>query len=201
MVLSGRAISDRPWSFCLIRYKYWYNLCMEQYEVVDEQGNQTGELVTKQVAHTQRVLHRVAGVLCIDDVGRYVIQYRKAKRGYRYYDMSVGGHVDPGETPLQAAIREAHEELGIAYRAEDLKVASLNIVVEDNYPELDIYARHLISFWTALLPRGWRFAPNSEVQEVLLLSADEIRELYKNHPQEFVKGFIANLRAVGILPG
>ena len=32
-----------------------------------------------------------------------------------------GGHVDPGETPIQAAVRETHEESGLFVKAADLK--------------------------------------------------------------------------------
>ncbi len=34
-----------------------------------------------------------------------------------------GGHIEAGETPLLAAIREVHEELGVIVQAEDLEFA------------------------------------------------------------------------------
>ncbi|MGX1264098.1 8-oxo-dGTP diphosphatase [Rossellomorea marisflavi] len=51
-----------------------------------------------------------AGVLLIED-GRIALIERK--RGGRLYYVIPGGGIDPGETPMKAAIREAHEELGI----------------------------------------------------------------------------------------
>lgn len=41
-----------------------------------------------------------------------------------------GGHTEPGESPLAAVLREAHEELGVAIAAEDIKHAA-TVVVKD----------------------------------------------------------------------
>jgi 8-oxo-dGTP pyrophosphatase MutT (NUDIX family) len=39
-----------------------------------------------------------------------------------YFDISAAGHIDLGETPLDAAIREAKEEIGIDVFKEDLEL-------------------------------------------------------------------------------
>ena len=46
------------------------------------------------------------------------------------YDVSAGGHIDPGETPVEAAVREAREELGIAVDPKSLRPL-LDFPVED----------------------------------------------------------------------
>ncbi len=38
------------------------------------------------------------------------------------WDVSVAGHIDAGETPKQAAIREAQEEIGITISENDLQL-------------------------------------------------------------------------------
>jgi isopentenyldiphosphate isomerase len=38
-----------------------------------------------------------------------------------HFDISAAGHVDLGETPLQAAIRETQEEIGVMIEPEQLK--------------------------------------------------------------------------------
>jgi len=44
-----------------------------------------------------------------------------------------GGHTEPGESPLQAVLREAHEELGIAVGAADVRhFATLAVKDGDN---------------------------------------------------------------------
>ncbi len=42
------------------------------------------------------------------------------------YDISAAGHIDLGETPLQAAIRETKEEIGIDIAAKNLHQVSLH---------------------------------------------------------------------------
>lgn len=39
-----------------------------------------------------------------------------------FYDISAAGHIDFNETPLQAVVREAQEELGLTIRHQDLKL-------------------------------------------------------------------------------
>ena len=38
-----------------------------------------------------------------------------------FYDASTGGHIDEGEDPLTAAIREAKEEIGLTITPEELR--------------------------------------------------------------------------------
>lgn len=40
-----------------------------------------------------------------------------------YYDISAGGHINLGESVIEAAIREADEEIGAKIEAEDLQFA------------------------------------------------------------------------------
>ena len=56
--------------------------------------------------------------------GRQVLLQTRAenKRVFPgYLDVSAAGHIDFGELPLQAALRETHEELGLKLADNDLK--------------------------------------------------------------------------------
>jgi 8-oxo-dGTP pyrophosphatase MutT (NUDIX family) len=174
-------------------------MIQSDYEVVDESGRPTGQMVSKHVAHTTKVLHRVAGMLLHDADGRYIIQYRQPIRGIRMYDASVGGHVDPGETPDHAALREAQEELGILPVLAELKLIGRNMLVEDIYPEVGVYARHLITGWHGQVPAGWQFVSNDEVPEIRYMTKQEIITEYYDHPNQWTKGLIVVIRAMGWL--
>ncbi|GAB4095629.1 NUDIX domain-containing protein [Brachybacterium horti] len=55
------------------------------------------------------------------------------KRGTGSY-MQVGGKLEPGESPLAAALREVEEEIGVRLRAEDLEVLGEFEAVAANEP-------------------------------------------------------------------
>lgn len=75
---------------------------------VDEDDNYLGEISIDK-AHQEGLLHRISATFLLNDRGEILVQHRTDGR----LDHSCGGHVDPGESYLQAAERELAEELGI----------------------------------------------------------------------------------------
>ncbi|OGN13905.1 MAG: hypothetical protein A3J47_03450 [Candidatus Yanofskybacteria bacterium RIFCSPHIGHO2_02_FULL_43_22] len=76
---------------------------------VDEKDNVLGE-ITRQKAHQEGLLHRVAVIYLINEKGEILVNER-ADGGH--LDHSSAGHVDVGESYLEAATRELEEELGV----------------------------------------------------------------------------------------
>lgn len=78
--------------------------------------------------------HRVAAALLVRD-GRVLLAHRTPLREW-YADCwdLVGGHLEPGETPLAAVRRECREELGV--RIEDAE--PIDIPASD--PDLELHA-------------------------------------------------------------
>src|SRR3989338_4420810 len=77
---------------------------------VDNNDNVLGE-ITREKAHQEGLLHRVAVIYVVNDKNEILVNER-AKDGY--LDHSSAGHVDIGESYLEAAKRELEEELGIS---------------------------------------------------------------------------------------
>ncbi len=67
--------------------------------------------------------HKPALIWIIDDNKKTLVQKRAAcKKNYpNLWDLGCAGHIDAGETPIEGAIRETYEELGINATAEDYK--------------------------------------------------------------------------------
>lgn len=75
---------------------------------IDENENELGEVSIVR-AHEEGLLHRISVVYLINDKSQILIQKRNDGR----LDHSAAGHVDAGESYLEAAKRELEEELGV----------------------------------------------------------------------------------------
>ena len=86
----------------------------EWFPVVDEEGNTIG-MAPRHVCHDSKsfLLHPVIHLHVFNSKGELYLQKRSAKKDVQpgKWDTSVGGHVNPGEKPAEAVLREAFEEL------------------------------------------------------------------------------------------
>lgn len=101
---------------------------MEVFDIVDENGLPTGETVERTQAHASGLRHRTAHVWVIRQRGgitEVLLQKRAANKDSfpGRYDTSSAGHIRAGDEPLQSALRELDEELGIQAAPEDLAFA------------------------------------------------------------------------------
>lgn len=98
---------------------------MEFFDVCDERGEPTGELLDRETAHREGVRHRTAHVWILRQRGgRTELLLQKRSRNKDsfpgLYDTSSAGHIPAGEEPLASALRELEEELGLRAAPEEL---------------------------------------------------------------------------------
>ena len=103
---------------------------MEFFDVVDDNGMPTGQVVSRDVAHRDGVPHRTAHVWIVRRTDRgYDILLQKRSRNKDsfpgMYDTSSAGHIPAGDEPVESALRELREELGIEAEPEDLRCAGM----------------------------------------------------------------------------
>ncbi len=101
--------------------------------------------------------------------GEFLIQKRTPnKKNFPNMWSQTGGGVDSGETTLQAAIRECHEELGINIEKDEIEFM---LSFKRKYDFVDVWlVKHDYDISTLVLQED-------EVSDVMWASIDEIREL------------------------
>ena len=87
----------------------------ELFPLVDEEGNVVGKATRGECHNGSRLLHAVVHLHVFNSKGEVYLQKRPEWKDIQpgKWDTAVGGHIDYGETPEQALIREVSEELGI----------------------------------------------------------------------------------------
>lgn len=87
----------------------------ELFDIVDEQDRVIGQAPRSRCHGDPSLIHRVAHVLVFNPAGDLLLQKRSMNKDIQpgRWDTSVGGHLDPGESYLEAARREMEEELGV----------------------------------------------------------------------------------------
>jgi 8-oxo-dGTP diphosphatase len=82
-----------------------------------------------------------------------------------------GGHVDPGETSLEAAARELAEETGVTVTADDLR----QIGVWDA-PERDPRGRYITVAYVAVVPVGTTITAGDDARTARWWPLDDLPE-------------------------
>ena len=101
---------------------------MEYFDICDENGQPTGEIISREKAHEEGILHRTAHTWVIRQNGErteILLQKRSDEKDSfpGLYDTSSAGHIPAGSEPLESALRELWEELGIQAEPQDLRFA------------------------------------------------------------------------------
>lgn len=174
---------------------------MELLDVLTGDGVRTGRTKAKADVHRDGDWHLASHVWLVTPDGRVLLQRRASKKENwpDLWDISVAGHVSAGETPIDAAIREAREELGLSLVASDLHHlgtlrwhALLNggAYIENEFHEVFVTTREVDLARLVLDP--------AEVADVVLVRPEEI-ERYEVVPHEeeyaLLRGYLALQRS------
>ncbi len=109
---------------------------MEYLDIVDENGNPTGETVERSYAHKYGIRHRTAHVWIVrkTEAGVDILLQKRAmiKTFPGCYDISSAGHIQAGQDFKESAIRELNEELGITADESELILCGERHIVWDD---------------------------------------------------------------------
>lgn len=128
--------------------------------------------------------HRGVHVIVQTSDGKYVVGKRTNTIVFApgMLDISLGGGMDTGETPLQTASRETYEELGLQVAEKDFR--PLFVYRQVSYhPHYRKQSKAHIYIYALTLPMSsphFRLQPE-EVAEVRLLSKRQVKHLLNTH--------------------
>jgi len=141
-------------------------------QIVDESDNLIDEVGYFE-AIAMGAIRRAARVFVFNEVGELLIQKRSQHvAAPLLFDHSVGGHVDEGETCVEAAEREMKEELGLV--GHELKV------IATSYRTPNFFS----NIYKTVIDRSEKitFDPH-EVESVHWMSPEEVDVLVNDTPE------------------
>ncbi len=155
---------------------------MELFDILNPDGTKSGIIRERGVAHREGSLHATVHMWIVrkNDRGRYdvLLQKRSACKDSNpgCYDISSAGHVEAGDIPIHAAVREMQEELGLAVTEEDLE----EIGVHYGAFEAEFHGRMFrdaelstVYVYTKPVRTEALILQKSEVEEVIWMDYDE----------------------------
>lgn len=161
----------------------------EWLDVVDENGNPTGEVVERSAAHTQGILHRTSHVWVMREhkgETEVLLQKRSDDKDSHpgCYDISSAGHIPAGKDYVESAVRELKEELGLCVLPEELIYCGQRRVHwEDCFHGkkfIDEQVSNVYCMWRDVQPEELRLQ-KSEVSEVRWICLKLCKEGVKQH--------------------
>ncbi|MCA9392427.1 NUDIX domain-containing protein [candidate division WWE3 bacterium] len=148
--------------------------------VVDEDNKPVGT-ATEDEIFAKRLPHRIVHLLLFNDKNELLLQQRGESDEYLpgYWQSSVAGHVEAGETILEAIKRESVEELGLQLNPEPVSTIKYIDNGRGLVKFLEVFECHSNSYKLKTDP--------SEVRSVRWLSQEETLELFNSadivHPE------------------
>lgn len=155
-------------------------------KIYDQNNNYIGRQKTKLEAHQQGLWHRTAHVWIYNSQKEILLQLRsKQKKLYpNLWDVTAAGHIEASEEPIEAAIRETKEELGLNIKKENLNFFK----IINNQAAYDTMKDNHFSYAFLLKYDGNIKKLKLQKQEVEAIKLIPIRKLEKDlktNPQKY----------------
>lgn len=166
---------------------------MEIFDIVDENGIPTGETIQRTVAHDKGIRHRTAHIWIVrnTDNGCEVLLQQRSYNKDSFpgrYDTSSAGHIRAGDEPLDSALRELGEELGIKAEPAALTyIGKFPIQYEKEFfgkPFRDCEVA-FVYLYTEPVDINALTLQAEEVESVKWFAIDEVYKACVNHSPEF----------------
>lgn len=156
---------------------------MELIQIVDENGNFTGEIMDKEEAHDKNLLHNEVAVFIINNNKQVLLQKRSANKRFNPNKWALcAGHVDENEGLENAALRELKEEVGL-----EISLGELHPIAEREFTFGDSNSHITYFFYTKSNKAEDDFIiQKEELSEVKWFDLDKVINMIKEEDKTIV---------------
>lgn len=156
---------------------------MELIQIVDENGNFTGQIIDKEEAHDKNLLHNEVAAFIINDKEQVLLQKRSANKRFNPNKWALcAGHVDAHESLENAILREIKEEVGIDISIDDLhQLGEREFTIRDSNSHITYfyYIRSNLNEKDFIIQK-------EELSEVKWFDIDEVIDMIKKNDSSIV---------------
>lgn len=156
---------------------------MELIQIVDENGNFTGQIIDKEEAHDKNLLHNEVAAFIINDKKQVLLQKRSANKRFNPNKWALcAGHVDAYESLGDAILREIKEEVGLDISKDDLhQFGEREFTIRDSNSHITYfyYIRSNLNEKDFIIQK-------EELSEVKWFDIDEVIDMIKKNDSSIV---------------
>jgi isopentenyldiphosphate isomerase len=154
----------------------------EIFDVVNERDEVVGQETRREV-HRLGLMHRAVHVLVFNTSGQIFLQKRSMSKDRQpgLWDSSASGHLDTEEAYDHCAVRELHEEIGLALTEPPQRLFKMAASAETDHEHVWVYrceAEGPFTLHPEEIERGAWFGP------------DEVTRWMAERPEEFASALL-----------
>lgn len=160
----------------------------EHFDILDEQGNPTGEKRSRFEAHSQGLWHRVVHIYLfrkVEDKIEFLVHLRSKTKDLNpnTWDTRFGGHLKTGESIEDALVTEIKDEIGLELKPD--KFIRGETQKADKFPNREFVSIFYYNYIDELDKLKF---DDGEVQEVKWMSSDNIIKSMQEEPKNWSGG-------------
>lgn len=159
---------------------------MELLDIVNENNELTGDIVEREIVHEMGLWHREVAVIIVNKEGKILLEKRAPTKKQSPNKWALcAGHIEAGDIPENAIVREMKEEIGVDISIDELefiKPAVRNIKFNDN-----LYNRafQYTYFWITDKKESEFTVQQEELTEVRYFDIEEVKNRVINKDKNF----------------
>lgn len=158
---------------------------MEYFDILTEHGDKIGMKESREEVHSDGAYHGSIHIWYVEG-DEVLLQKRSQNKDScaGKWDAAVTGHIDAGESPLDAALRELREELNLEVCADNLKL----LFIQKTHIKEGSFVSNEINFvyrLTAHISRDRFVFDKAEIDEIAFITASQIRKMFTQDEKQF----------------